>query len=70
MVKVIDIEPRRIRREHERKDARANALKESFSKAREELKTSAENKQQSTDKLLALFKARPPRKPSPPTRRK
>jgi uncharacterized membrane protein len=70
MAKVIDIELRRTRQEHDRKDARAKAMQESFRKVRQQQLTLPENKQQNTSKLLALFKTKSPQKPSTPTGRK
>ena len=70
MAKIIDIEPRRIRKEHDRKDARAKAMQESFRKVRQEQLATPENKQQATGKLLALFKTKSPQKPSSPRGRK
>ena len=70
MAKVVNIEPRRTRQEHDRKDARAKAMQESFRKVRQEQLALPENQQQNTRNLLALFKAKLPQKPYPPTARK
>ena len=67
MANIVNIEPRRIRKEHKRKDARAKELKESLRKARQEQLTLPENKQHATNKLLALFRTKKPQKPSTPT---
>lgn len=67
MAKIIKLEPRRARREHDRKDARAKALQASLREARLEHKKLQDTQQQSTQKLLSIFKARNPRKPTPPS---
>ena len=66
MAKVIKLEPRRFKHGHDRKDARAKALRESFRTVRLEHEKPQEGQQQATNKLLAIFKAKAPRKPSPP----
>ncbi|MES2625529.1 MAG: hypothetical protein V4628_09630 [Pseudomonadota bacterium] len=70
MTKIVDIESRRIQKEHDRKDARAKAMQDSFRKVRQDQKSSPENRPQATTKLLALFKTKAPQKPSPPTGKK
>ena len=70
MAKVIDMEPRRIRHEHDRKDARAKALQDNFRKVREEQQKQPENQSHATGKLLAIFKSKSPQKPPAPKGRK
>jgi len=70
MAKVINLEPLRTQHEHDRKDARAKAMQESFRKVRQEQLTLPENKQQNTTKLLALFKTKSLQKPTGPASKK
>jgi hypothetical protein len=70
MAKVIKLESRRVKHEHDRKDAKAKAMQDAFRAVRIEQEKSQEGQQQATNKLLAIFKTKAPRKPSPPTRRK
>jgi hypothetical protein len=69
MAKVIKLEPRRVKHEHDRKDARAKAMQESFRAVRLDQKKLQQTEQQATNKLLAIFKPKGSQKPSPPTRR-
>lgn len=70
MSKIVKLEPRRAKREHERKDARARAMQETFREVRLEHEKPQETRQQATRKLLAIFKAKGPQKPFSPTGRK
>jgi hypothetical protein len=70
MTKVIKLEPRRVKHEHDRKDAKAKAMQQSFREVRLDQKKLQETEQQATRKLLAIFKPKGLQKPSPPTRRK
>ena len=64
------MEPRRARHAHQKKDAKAKAMQDSFRKVRQEQSALPENQQRNTTKLLALFKTKSPQKPSGPTGRK